>query len=87
MAQHVWMHLKADLGRVAGARDQLGEPSDGERRAPLKRIWPRVSEPATEWYAAGLEPTDRSRAALLGQLLGQDSAHMKNSRDIKYLLV
>ena len=29
------MHLEADLGRVAGARDQLGEPSDGEWRAPL----------------------------------------------------
>ena len=26
---------EADLGRVAGARDQLGEPSDGEWRAPL----------------------------------------------------
>jgi hypothetical protein len=30
MPQHVWVHLEADLGRVAGALDQLGEPSDSE---------------------------------------------------------
>jgi hypothetical protein len=35
MAQHVWMHLKADLGRDASALDQLGQAGDGERCTPL----------------------------------------------------
>ena len=30
MAQHVWMHLEADLRRDAGALDQLGQAGDGE---------------------------------------------------------
>jgi hypothetical protein len=35
MAQHVWMYLEANLGRVAGARDQFSKPGDRERCAPL----------------------------------------------------
>ena len=35
MAQHVRMHLKADLGLNASALDQFGQSGDSERCAPL----------------------------------------------------
>jgi len=33
--KHMWMHLEADLGRVAGALNQFRQPSDCEWRASL----------------------------------------------------
>ena len=47
MAQHVRMHLEADLGRDAGPLDQCGEPTDGETVRPFRKqkgraAWPRA---------------------------------------------
>jgi len=39
MAQHVWMHLEADLGLDAGALDQLGQTSDGPVPPLARRMW------------------------------------------------